>query len=178
MNSDIVAGEELMLAIKNKSPIHIKKQLSVLPDWSDIINSVDYAMKEDSIQESPINCDQVGNVRFFDRLLLAINHAERYDYPGLKEIYEYFKSLNVELLKALVIVHFSSLQKTTGRHYDEKSVMYIQLINSVVWNVWENGLKKEFILEPGDIMFMPKMIEHEVVPIMPRVGITFGVKDI
>jgi ribosomal protein L16 Arg81 hydroxylase len=110
--------------------------------------------------------------------LLAVNSAERYDYPGLNEIKEYFKSVNVEFLKSLVIVHFSTLQKTTGRHYDDKSVIYIQLINSVVWNVWENDVKKEFVLEPGDIMFMPKMIEHEVIPLMPRVAITFGIKDI
>jgi ribosomal protein L16 Arg81 hydroxylase len=178
MNNNILAREQLRMAVENKNPIHIKKQISVLPGWSDIINSIDSAMKEDSIQESPTNCEQIGNVRFLDRLLLVVNHAERYEYPVLNEINEYFKSLDVELLKALVIVHFSTSQKTTGRHYDEKSVMYIQLINSVVWNVWENGVKKEFILEPGDIIFMPKMTEHEVIPLMPRAAITFGVKDI
>jgi len=178
MNNNVLAGEQLQSAIKNQSPIHIKKQINVFPEWSDIINSIDVAMKEESIQACPPHCEQIGNVRFFDRLLLAVNSAERYDYPGLNEIKEYFKSVDVEFLKSLVIVHFSTLQKTTGRHYDDKSVIYIQLINSVVWNVWENDVKKEFVLEPGDIMFMPKMIEHEVIPLMPRVAITFGIKDI
>ena len=178
MNDDIIDRDQFRLAIKSKSLTHIKKQLNVFPDWSDIINSVDHAMKEDSIQESPPNCEQVGNVRFFDRLLLIVNHAERYEYPGLSEINEYFKGLDIELLKALAIVHFASLQKTTGRHHDEKSVIYVQLINSVIWHVWENGVKKEFLLEPGDMIFVPKMTDHEVVPLMPRVGITFLVKDI
>jgi ribosomal protein L16 Arg81 hydroxylase len=41
-----------------------------------------------------------------------------------------------------------------------------------------NDLEKEFVLEPGDVIFVPAGLMHEIVPLMPRAALSFAVKFI
>lgn len=61
--------------------------------------------------------------------------------------------------------------KTFGEHYDDIDVFYWQCIGKV--KVIVDG-SKEFILEPGDMIKLPKYIHHHVIPLTPRVGISMS----
>ena len=61
--------------------------------------------------------------------------------------------------------------RTFGPHRDTMDVWFWQCQGKTKW-VIEN--KKEYILNPGDLIFVPKNIQHEVVPLSPRAGISMA----
>mgnify|MGYP001093153134 CR=1 FL=1 len=62
--------------------------------------------------------------------------------------------------------------ETFGWHDDDFDVCYWQCIGRVKV-LFED---KEFLLEPGDMIKIPKHIQHTVIPLTPRLGISMGVK--
>lgn len=59
-----------------------------------------------------------------------------------------------------------------GRHQDGDDVYFWQVQGSTMWTVDHYG---EYILEPGDLIVVPKYTYHDVKPLGPRVGISMSV---
>jgi ribosomal protein L16 Arg81 hydroxylase len=57
-----------------------------------------------------------------------------------------------------------------GRHVDDVDVYFWQCQGSSKW-VMDDC---EFILTPGDMIYVPKGIYHNVIPLTPRAGISMG----
>ena len=62
--------------------------------------------------------------------------------------------------------------KTFGWHHDTVDVYYWQCIGRVKILIED----EEFLLEPGDMIKIPKFREHNVIPLTPRLGISMSVK--
>jgi len=58
-----------------------------------------------------------------------------------------------------------------GLHYDEEDVFYWQCVGKVVVIIDD----VEYLLNPGDMIKIPKYVKHNVVPITPRIGISMSV---
>ena len=58
-----------------------------------------------------------------------------------------------------------------GRHNDEVDVYFWQCQGSTKW-VMDDC---EYVLEPGDMIYIPRGIYHNVIPLTPRAGISMGV---
>jgi len=63
-------------------------------------------------------------------------------------------------------------------HCDEWDVLFLQLIGSSTWNIYENQndatpVQSEIII-PGDIILVPKGVYHEIYAHEPRAGISIG----
>lgn len=71
-------------------------------------------------------------------------------------------------------VSLSKESKTFGKHKDGSDVWYWQCIGSTQWKIFEFNETISYILEPGDIIYVPRGIFHDVIPLSPRVGISFG----
>jgi ribosomal protein L16 Arg81 hydroxylase len=59
---------------------------------------------------------------------------------------------------------------TFGEHTDSMDVYFWQCQGSTKWMVNE----KIIILNSGDLLFIPKGIKHNVIPLCPRVGISMS----
>lgn len=179
MNNAEFTYEEVKEALDNGVTTHLKNQIIILPEWSDFIKSIDTAISEPpKNQRVNEGFEQIGNVLFFDKLAIGIDHSQTYNYPGLKEMKEYIEKFNLEVVKSYSFINFSSFQKTVGEHKDDVAAVYVQIINSVKWVIYtsddvNNRESTEFILNPGDVIFKPKGVYHEVIPFMPRVGMSF-----
>jgi uncharacterized RmlC-like cupin family protein len=88
------------------------------------------------------------------------------------------KSLNLEPFVTMSFISLTDSMPTTSRHSDQCSIMYIQTVNSVKWVVVCDGVEMEYILEPGDVLFIPQGLSHEIFPFMPRAGLSFAVRFI
>jgi mannose-6-phosphate isomerase-like protein (cupin superfamily) len=62
--------------------------------------------------------------------------------------------------------------KTFGWHRDDVDVYYWQCIGKVKIFIED----EEFLLEPGDMVKIPKGVEHNVIPLTPRLGISMSNK--
>ena len=60
---------------------------------------------------------------------------------------------------------------TFGRHNDEVNVMIVPVIGDIGYTV--DGLG-EVIMEPGDILYIPKYVYHEPMVLGPRATLSFS----
>jgi hypothetical protein len=180
MKKKLITSSQIKKAFEDKTPLHAKKQISVLPDWSDFINNINSAIKDDSYAKEPplLNFERVNHVRFYDKLTIGIDHSNKYPYKGLPEIINFLKTLNLEPFVTMSLMNFADSQKTTSRHSDNCLIFYVQAVGSAKWCILVDDLEKEFVLEPGDVIFVPDGLMHEIVPLMPRAALSFAVKFI
>jgi ribosomal protein L16 Arg81 hydroxylase len=58
----------------------------------------------------------------------------------------------------------------SGKHIDKAEVFYWQMIGKTKWIV-DNG---EYILNPGDVIYIPIGNYHKVISLTPRAGLSLG----
>ena len=81
------------------------------------------------------------------------------------------KVLDVLGLKiAHLYCNLTTKAPTFGEHTDSMDVYFWQCQGSTKWMVNE----KIIILNSGDLLFIPKGIKHNVIPLCPRVGISMS----
>jgi len=61
--------------------------------------------------------------------------------------------------------------KTFGKHKDTMDVWFWQCQGVTKWIIED---KEEFILNTGDLIYIPTGFHHEVVPLSPRLGISMS----
>jgi mannose-6-phosphate isomerase-like protein (cupin superfamily) len=75
--------------------------------------------------------------------------------------------LRVAHLYMNITVHGGSF----GRHQDSDNVFFWQAQGQTIWSFDDNT---EYLLEPGDLIIVPKHTYHNVTPLGPRVGISMS----
>tara|TARA_R110002060_G_scaffold39046_1_gene50259 strand:- start:19 stop:534 length:516 start_codon:yes stop_codon:yes gene_type:complete len=73
---------------------------------------------------------------------------------------------------------FASLNKNgiSVTHWDEVSVFLIPTYGAVNYVLYEGEkFSKNFQLEVGDLLFIPKNISHSAIPLCPRIVLSVGV---
>ena len=123
-----------------------------IPTWAEII---------DNLNVSNDNCEFVKNTTpgFF-----VAHNAERIEKVRLvaKELGCMFAHSYINFLKS---------SRTFGDHNDTMTVRFWQGEGMTKWLV--NG-NEEYILNPGDLIIIPKGVYHNVKPLTPRFGISMS----
>lgn len=78
----------------------------------------------------------------------------------------------LDAIDAHCYFNISTKADTFGWHRDKVDVYYWQCIGRVKIFIED----EEFLLEPGDLIKIPKFKNHNVVPLTPRLGISMSVK--
>jgi len=106
------------------------------------------------------------------------NKQIKFSYPGFfvsHEGHEIEKVQNVlkDLKCSIAHLYFniSTKAETFGKHKDTMDVYFWQCQGVTKWII--EG-KDEVILNPGDLIYIPKEIYHSVIPLSPRLGISMG----
>jgi mannose-6-phosphate isomerase-like protein (cupin superfamily) len=164
-------------------------------DWSNFINAINESYdvnnpnnKIDSFKE------KLGNIVFWrktkltmtlelkqplslpNQLLDGINEKI---FPGIQDKAKKLTELHQKLSKAgrcvgyVGVVSFTNKEPTTGNHSDPMDVIYCQFIGSVTWTVSNDNSSEIFVLNPGDIIYVPKNTMHEVTSLSPRAALSF-----
>ena len=78
---------------------------------------------------------------------------------------------------ALGYISLSSESATYGRHNDVMDVWCWQMTGYTLWKV--EGRKRNFekVLEPGELIYVPRGMWHDTKPMTPRAGLSFGSED-
>lgn len=77
-------------------------------------------------------------------------------------------------------IYISLLRQATGlgKHKDDQSVYSFQAQGETIWKVFPDPLSAKSIdyhLTPGDAVYVPKGMAHQVVSLCPRAGLGVGI---
>ena len=170
--------ERIELARQNKLPLFVSNAFDVNIPWQDFIDNINtsYAEESDQPEKSGIKFGKMGNVRFYDRLTMVIDYASKFPYTGLDKITNQISSYGLNIIATMSLISLTNHEETTSKHSDQYDVFYLQCIGSVRWSVWDNDVENTFVLNPGDFIFVPSHLTHEVKSLSPRSALSFMVK--
>ena len=60
------------------------------------------------------------------------------------------------------------------KHTDTTDTIHWQAVGATIWTLFQDGEAHEYLVEPGDIVFIKYGTEHEVESITPRAGIVYS----
>lgn len=63
------------------------------------------------------------------------------------------------------------------RHSDDVDGFYIQCDGSTIWRVFQNNEIQEYKINIGDLIYIPKFVEHSVETLCPRNAISIAFRD-
>jgi mannose-6-phosphate isomerase-like protein (cupin superfamily) len=130
--------------------LHRKYNLNV-PSWEHLLNNFNKSASKNKLVKH--RCPG-----FF------VSH-EACELPEVKKILKKLK-----LKAAHLYFNVTKVGGTFGKHNDIVDVYYWQVQGTSKW-VFED---KEIILKPGDLLFVPRLIYHDVVVEGPRAGISMS----
>lgn len=164
--------------IKNKlsgTTCLIKNFCSEVPQWEDFVDYIEKASNElssfpDPLPEYDLNLGGkvFGDILIKQNLYLYINSIG--PLGNSEEIIKSFRKLGVDLCFANVYVNFSSKIKNIPPHIDANDNFYWQCQGSVEWGA--NG--KTYLVEPGDLVYIPAKTLHAVNFFAPRGALGFS----
>jgi hypothetical protein len=98
-----------------------------------------------------------------------------YRIPRVKDILAKIQALRPQdSCSAHIYISIFSKSETFGRHKDVSDVFYIQGVGKTSWGVEDNGVSYSYVLEEGDMLYIPKQMFHTPSPLTPRYGISIG----
>ena len=130
---------------------HIKAYNKDVISWEEILENFN-----DSINNQEL-------IKFKDFGFYVSHRADR--IKRLKPVMENLKCKYAHLYFSVM-----SKAKTFGAHKDNLDVWFWQCQGKTKWKV----KRKEYILKPGDLIFVPKGIVHNVTSLTPRAGISMS----
>lgn len=104
--------------------------------------------------------------------------------PIEKEFNEFYSILGIEQFKqekekqqctcdTTIYFSFFPQAQSHGIHRDVTDIYHWQHLGYTQWTIYDKG-KHVYILNPGDVIFVPAGMYHDVLPLTARAGITFG----
>jgi uncharacterized RmlC-like cupin family protein len=154
-----------------KEPRFLSKVVDVPFNWSDFITHINVGIK--SPTDQPNSDIRVNGVRFWDRLTVTTDYATEDIFAGLSGISKSLNMTGSAFKTVMSVVSLTTAEKTTGRHFDNDDVVYLQCIGSVMWTVWYGNTSLDFTLNPGDAIYVPALLEHHVQSLSPRAALSF-----
>ena len=84
--------------------------------------------------------------------------------------------LNGEDYAVQMFMNLTSNDYSSSPHADNWSVIYLQLLGDVRYIIRNKNEKiiQDEIINPGDVVLIPKGSIHEILPLTPRVSLSFG----
>lgn len=159
---DFFYREDFLNAFHQGRHFYFKHLHLPLLKWEDIIQAFNDNFKNNGIIKNLKNYGLV----FHDCSTIPIT----------LELLKAFSSLDSGSTgSAHAYVSLTEQSSSFDRHCDSANVFYWQVIGSSKWIV-EDKITVEYNLSPNSAIYIPKAMFHEVIPLEPRVGISFGLE--
>ena len=155
--------------------------------WQTVIDHYDKLITEDGIQLKRLSEMPHKGIVMYDTDAIKDDLKEIND-----ELSELVKDTKYSYMTAHLYTSFSTQSGVSGLHKDPCHIWFWQCIGQSKWTLthetkshWtppshggfhiiRGGTKEKFILDPGDVLYLPPNTLHDVVPLSPRVGISYG----
>jgi ribosomal protein L16 Arg81 hydroxylase len=153
---------EFLEARRNKRYFLFRGVLPNTPSWDDVFRDLEKSLEERSlIKAGP----------YFS----FVTHNGDKHIPLAAQFLDEVKKLDASLSgSAHVYLGLTRFSESFGKHKDNADVFFWQIIGSTRWKVFTQAGVKEHTLQVGDVLYVPRYMEHDVTSLCPRAGISFG----
>ena len=161
-------------ARNNEDYYHFGKVKVPTPSWSEILEELDREFK------IHLSTDYKEIVKFQNNLGMVLHQCE-----AMPIIAQFLKAISLthnirknQNFTALAYISLSSESATYGRHNDVMDVWCWQMQGYTLWKVEGRKMNFEKVLEPGELIYVPRGMWHDTKPMTPRAGLSFGSEDL
>jgi len=168
-------SKQIIKECRDTDSVHVFRNLFTdLPAWEDFFRHISDGLEiKDYAGGNSGSKEVVGKVNFWSRLTMTLEQPTSEYYKNIdiyKQQLEEFQ--DYRFTGSFCAVSITTNEPTTGKHNDPVDVFYLQCIGNVKWNIYKDSVE-EYILEPGDVIYVPAGVMHEVFSLSPRASISF-----
>lgn len=182
----------LIEAKQSNNIILLENAFPIVPTWGEFIHNLDY--KFNSKKTIDIFDQRFHNdVLIYNRLdpisFTKINYKKEYSNNIIQKSYDLYNIINsittnISYVKS--IINFVGNEAQYYIHADHHDVISWHCIGKIEWRIYRtlkqqnppplesNEPYESYILNPGDILFVPGGVVHQVVVTEPRASILFN----
>jgi len=132
-----------------------------MPTWSDILAELNRT----------IQCKE--KLKTLDSLGFVLLHAQ--NIPSVLSMISIIENITDAKCSAHCYISLLESSATFGRHNDNADVFFWQVQGRTHWTVEQETEIYEYELAADDLIYIPRFMIHQVVPLTPRAGISIGI---
>lgn len=188
--------KNILSSIENKEIYYCKNVFKDFLNWEDFIDLLNYQYEYSEISPGNPTDHRVINkisqkatniVKYpeFHYHLLEIDSSNNINslinnyFFYIKNLMEYFKEIITNKFTLKALFNFVGNEFTGMIHDDPYHVLSMQHFGNVEYNILDlNGNKTTYVLEPGDLIFMPSGTKHSINAPDPRGTLIFDIETI
>jgi len=148
--------------------------------WEDVVEILGFYCHHDMLhgastgeKSDPNKCDYFYTLSLLD-IPIHMPHKVEHVYETLSLVKENKKRLDDNYTPSMALyMSFAPYALSHGIHRDVTDVYHWQQLGTTRWVVYDNG-KHTYDLTPGDVLFIPKGMYHDTLPLTPRAGLSLG----
>jgi ribosomal protein L16 Arg81 hydroxylase len=141
---------------------HVFRNLKLeTPSWSDILAH----LNRNIVSKAKMKVLENLGFVFFDADCMS----------SVDKLLSEIKQLTDRPCSAHCYISLLEISNTFGRHNDNADVFFWQVQGSTKWVVEQAHQVYEYTLLPNDIIYIPRLMIHDVTPLTPRAGISIGI---
>ena len=184
-----ISADEIKLGIHiaktgNNASFVFKNVVQDNPGWQHFIDHINKEIH--TPMDIPRNTHKPFNERIINGVTLKslfyidarVRNMEK--FPKYLEVFQTLKnSIEKDVYPVSVFVNFIANEYNIPKHSDKRETLFWQCIGKTFWHVYppSSEFPVSYTLEPGDILYVPKGVEHEVIIEEPRASIAFGYEN-
>ncbi len=172
----ILNDNDLWQNVKLKKPFVFKN--SNLPNvtWKEVMSIV-YA---DLKIGKTLGQGESGRYDDFGFKVMKANRIEsvQNQFEELKQFFNVSEDRSAAPGGSQLYISIETNQKSYGSpHSDPENVFFWQLLGKSNWKIWSEdnvSIQIDEILEPGDLLYCPPNLQHHIVAVTPRAGVSMA----
>jgi mannose-6-phosphate isomerase-like protein (cupin superfamily) len=180
-NVNISRVIEKIEAVRNGEKAYVFKNLApATPTWDQFIAHLDDAIHnfQPSPSQEPLEQRIINGVIQRRLFYLMVDGPTQHYYPESQAVHDIFnEALNTEISPVSAFINFIGREKAGGAHTDNRETIYWQCIGEAVWHIYDSledrYPRAEYVLQPGDVIFVAEGVIHQVRADQPRAAIGF-----
>lgn len=165
--------QEVLDAKRKKKPYLFKNILPSVPKWENFIDHLNSEYQNTSVKYYAIDQTRekfVNGVLFKDPFYVNITYPTEEFYPQIPLFFKEFELLG-DGKPLAAYVNFAK-EPPSRQHVDTKDHFYWQCIGTTLWEFEDVN----YVLNPGDVIYIPNYTKHNVITSGPRAAIQFEYK--
>jgi mannose-6-phosphate isomerase-like protein (cupin superfamily) len=153
-----------------------------VPSWERIIKYVDKEIHTGpgAVPMEPLNERVINGVILHHLFYMMVRHPYLSDFPELAQVQDSVEAaIGVRPLVVNSIVNYISGEEPIPVHSDDRETFYWQCQGEAVWQIYDDWRDREpsqiHALEPGDVIYLPRKVNHSVQMPTPRMAVVFSI---
>ena len=150
-----------------------ENKVTLVKNFASLTREYDFNLINNLMEENNLSISQksnVGNLKDVFQIHKVSNILEEFKifFDFLTKLFKYERDLKDE-----VDLFFSLVSQVGNSHVDTEDVFIIGLKGKIIYRVFDFE-NKDYSIEKGDMIFIPKGIKHKAIGINPRIIVSIG----